>query len=395
MIKENLNYALRNIRYRKTRSWLTIIGVIIGIAAIVALISLGEGLENAVEEQFEKMGVNSIRVVPKGFRGPSAGVEGLTENDVDVIENIPGVDYAESILIERVKVEFGNEEIYSQVYGSPMDKSDEVFADLNLVFDEGRKYNSGEEDSIIIGYNLAHDKFKKDVKLRNNLMIEGKKFKVVGIIEKTGLDFDSGMYMSIGSLREITDADKNKVSIIRVQLLDGEDINKIGKTIEQKLKRSRGDETFEVFTPEQLLSQIGSILAIIRFILAGIAGISLAVGGVGIMNSMYTSVKERTRDIGVMKAIGATNANIAIMFLFESGFVGLIGGAVGAIIGTMMAFSVEIIASQLGFGLISIQVNYKLIAFALFFAFFVGIISGLLPAIRATKLVPVEALRYE
>jgi len=276
-----------------------------------------------------------------------------------------------------------------------MDKSDEVFADLNLVFDEGRKYNSGEEDSIIIGYNLAHDKFKKDVKLRNNLMIEGKKFKVVGIIEKTGLDFDSGMYMSIGSLREITDADKNKVSIIRVQLLDGEYINKIGKTIEQKLKRSRGDETFEVFTPEQLLSQIGSILAIIRFILAGIAGISLAVGGVGIMNSMYTSVKERTRDIGVMKAIGATNANIAIMFLFESGFVGLIGGAVGAIIGTMMAFSVEIIASQLGFGLISIQVNYKLIAFALFFAFFVGIISGLLPAIRATKLVPVEALRYE
>ncbi|RME54321.1 ABC transporter permease [Candidatus Woesearchaeota archaeon] len=394
MIRDDLMYAVHNLRYRKLRSWLTIIGIVIGIAAIVALMHLGAGLENAVREQFEKMGINSIRVVPKGFTGPGSTVEALTTKDVDVIESIPGVDYAEGILNSRQEIKFGNEVVYNNIIGSPVGKSDKVFADLDLEFESGQRYGKGEYNSVVIGNYVAHEMFKKEVKQRGSLTIGGKKFKVAGVLKKTGLELDKQIYMPLQSLRELTGEDE-KVTGIRVQIKKGEDIKVIAKKIESKLKRSRDDEAFQVFTPEQLLTQIGSILDIIRFILAGIAAISLVVGGIGIMNAMYTSVKERTREIGVMKAVGATNYDVAMMFVVESGLIGMVGGVIGVVIGLAMAFSVEGIAAQLGFALISIKADVEVIVFALVFAFVVGMLSGFMPAIRAAKMVPVEALRYE
>jgi len=136
-------------------------------------------------------------------------------------------------------------------------------------------------------------------------------------------------------------------------------------------------------------------LSIVQFILAGIAAISLAVGGIGIMNTMYTSVLERTKEIGAMKAIGASQKHILIIFIFESGLIGLVGGLIGAILGTFFAFSVSGIASLLGFDYLKITILWSVILFALLFAFILGMVSGLWPAYKASKLNPVEALRYE
>ena len=140
---------------------------------------------------------------------------------------------------------------------------------------------------------------------------------------------------------------------------------------------------------------MGSILGIVQFILAGIAAISLAVGGIGIMNTMYTSVLERTKEIGAMKAIGANQKHILLIFLFESGLIGLVGGLIGAVFGTLFAFSVGTIASLLGYDYLSISILWSVILFALLFAFIIGMISGLWPAYKASKLNPVDALRYE
>ena len=136
-------------------------------------------------------------------------------------------------------------------------------------------------------------------------------------------------------------------------------------------------------------------MGIVQFILAGIAAISLAVGGIGIMNTMYTSVLERTKEIGAMKAIGASQKHILIIFIFESGLIGLVGGLIGAILGTFFAFSVSGIASLLGFDYLKITILWSVILFALLFAFILGMVSGLWPAYKASKLNPVEALRYE
>ncbi len=396
MIQEYFKLSMKSMRHRKLRSWLTILGIVIGIAAIISLISLGYGLENAITAQFEKMGINSIRVIPKGYHGPSSSANGLTTDDAKVIGSIVGVDYVEEILMQRSEIEYGNKQAFLSVVASPVSQSEKTFADLDLDFEDGRRYFGGETNVVVIGNRVAHDLFDKDVMIRSNLIIEGKKFKVVGILESQGMQggTDDMIMMKLEEARDLFDK-QDELSVIRVEAQTGMDLSKLAKEIETKLKRKRDDEAFEVFTPEQLLEQLGSILAIVRFILAGIAAISLAVGGVGIMNSMYTSVKERTRQIGVMKAVGANRSDIIMLFVVEAGLMGLGGGVLGVILGFMFAFSVEGVAAQLGYPVVKIVIDWVLVFGAMGFSFIIGVASGLLPAIKAADMDPVEALRYE
>ena len=231
--------------------------------------------------------------------------------------------------------------------------------------------------------------------LKNNIEINGIKFKIVGILEKIGTqEIDNVLYISKDDAREIFDNEES-VNFIYAAVEEGKDLEEVAIKVQTNLERSRGNDNFDVYTPEQLLSQLGSILSIVQFILAGIAAISLAVGGIGIMNTMYTSVLERTKEIGAMKAIGASQKHILIIFIFESGLIGLVGGLIGAILGTFFAFSVSGIASLLGFDYLKITILWSVILFALLFAFILGMVSGLWPAYKASKLNPVEALRYE
>lgn len=397
MITDFFRISFFSVKHTKIRSWLTILGIVIGIAAIVALISISQGLENAITEQFSKLGVSDIRVAPKGMRGPpgSSSSTILTKKDVETVEKIKGVDYVLGVLGQRATVEFGNEEQRINTMAYPTELTAKAFVDVDLEFAQGRPFNKGEQGSIMIGANVAEDAFKKEVRLRNNLEIEGETFKVVGIVKKAGLPvIDDGVFLSLDDARDLFD-EPEEISAMTVHTLPGEDMNKMAEVIERKLKRARDNENFQVFTPQQILEQMSTILGIVSIVLAGIAAISLLVGGIGIMNSMYTSVLERTREIGVMKAVGATNSNILTMFLLESGLIGLGGGLIGVGLGTGIAFSFGEVAAQLGFSLLLIKININLLAFALAFSFFVGVISGTLPAVRASKLKPVDALRYE
>ncbi len=185
-----------------------------------------------------------------------------------------------------------------------------------------------------------------------------------------------------------------------VQIEEGEDILQIADRVERRLRSSREvtekTQDFTILTPEQLLESFGTILNIITSFLGGIAAISLVVGGIGIANTMYTSVLERRKEIGVMKAIGAKNSDITSIFLIESGVLGLIGGLIGVILGILAGKIIEFIAiNQLGTNLLTIATPTWLIVTCLAFAFLAGAISGTLPAIQASKIKPTEALRYE
>ena len=184
-------------------------------------------------------------------------------------------------------------------------------------------------------------------------------------------------------------------NVFVVQTTEGADTERVAEKITEKLLKSMEEEEFQVFTPEQLLKQIGAILGVIQIVLASIASISLLVGAIGIMNSMFTAVLERTREIGVMKAIGAGRKDILVLFVVEAGSLGAVGGIVGTAIGTLFAYAVEYGAHLADYYLFSVHADPVLMLEVILFSFVLGAVAGFIPAYRAAALKPVEALRYE
>jgi putative ABC transport system permease protein len=395
MIKEAFMFGWRNMTHRKLRSWLTILGVIIGIAAIVSLMTIGNGLENAIVEQFAVLGSDKIRVVPEGITGPPVGVTGLTEDDIKTIEDTIGVDYAGGLLFSTSVIEYNKQELVVFVKGLDAELAEQNKIDVNVEIKEGSWFEKGESNVAVIGHSLAEGAYEKDIRVKNKIYLDGREIKVIGILEPIGEQgIDKIIYIPLEDAREFYNNEEG-VNALFATVEEGKDINEVAEKIEKDLERDRKDDNFLVFTAEEILSQLGSILTVVQFILGGIAAISLFVGGIGIMNSMYTSVTERTKQIGLMKAVGANRMQILFIFLLESGMIGLVGGILGIILGTVLAFLVQGVATLAGFNLLKITVVWDVVLFSLLFSFVVGLISGFLPAYRAARYNAVDALRYE
>jgi len=391
---DDLKYTLRGIKERKLRSWLTILGIVIGVAAIVGLITMAQGLQNAVSEQFESFGISNLRVVPGNLRGPPTGNLGFDISAVEIVERVKAVEYVNKVLLNFVPVEFNKKIKILPVIGYDPDLSDKGFIDLDLDLERGSFLKSGQRTTAVVGWNLAHGEFDKDIRLKQKIEILGRDFSVIGNLERTGTNVDDNIYVPFGTAEELFNI-TDFVNIMVVKIKDGIPLEEAAEDIEKELLKDLNEEEFEVFIPSQILEQFNQILNVIGAVLVAIAMISLVVGGVGIANSMFTSVLERTKQIGIMKAIGARNERILRIFLIEAGIMGLIGGAIGVIIGAALAFAVEVIAKAAGFGLISISLSPTLVIISLLFSITVGIISGVIPAWQASKLSPTEALRYE
>jgi len=395
MIEEYVRIALKNIRNRKKRSVLNIISILIGITAIVALVSVSEGMKHSIDEQFEMMGTDIIMVMPGGGGGFSSfsGVGGssskLTEHDLDIINRVRGVDLAGGLVMKIAKVEFRDSVKYTWVMGMPTDEAQDLFLNMeNIQIGEGKKefketdkYNAG------IGYSISNGDFFDDkVRLGDNILIDGQRFEVESILEKIGSpEDDRSIFIPLSTARELFDEPEDYLMIM-AEVKEGSDPSKVAEDIKKDMRKDRnlekGEEDFSVETSEQLIETIASVLGIIQIVILGIAAVSLLVGGIGIMNAMYTSVMERTRDIGVMKAIGARNRHIMLLFLIEAGIFGLIGGIIGSSIGIAMAKGVEFAADQYyGFGLLKVSISPLVIAAVLAFSFSIGIIAGLIQGV--------------
>ncbi len=396
-MEDFLRIAWRNLSYHKARTALTLIGVIIGIAAVVALISLGNGLTAAVEEQLNSLGADKIIVSPKSgssFGPPTGPSVALTQKDVDIVNKADGVDIAVPLLFKSLPVQYDGKTAQISFLGFPAGDADVFFNDVQRYkVAEGRQFKKGERGAIILGSKVGENFFDKEINVRDRVKILGKDITVIGIMESTGAqDDDTSVYMDIETLRDISNS-KDQITFIFAKARDDPGI--VAKNIEDDLYDYHDEELFVAYTTEQLIEQINSVFGILSFVLIGIAGISLVVAGFGILNTMLMSVIERTREIGIMKAIGATNHQILVMFLTESAIVGIIGGAVGTIVGYALSFAMSGLAVQIINTTLLIEVDPFLVAFVMGFAAFVGILSGTYPAYRAAKLPPVEALRYE
>ncbi|MEM2121792.1 MAG: ABC transporter permease [Candidatus Woesearchaeota archaeon] len=401
MLDVYLNLVFLNFIHRKIRSWLTIIGIFIGITAIVALISLSQGFKIAMNEQFEMIGSDKIIITAKaGFFGMGSSLV-LTDKDLEEIRNTPGVIEAAGFTFKIAPVVFDKEVKYLYVTGVPTDRSKVIFDEMqNIRVSYGRNLLEGDKKKALVGYYLCNKNlFKKNIKVGDKIIINGESFEVVGCLETFGnREDDTNIFIPLSDSKIVLNEPEKYFEII-VKVSDSSQIEKISENIEKRLRKlhnvKKGEEDFSLQTSQDIMRSMNTILLIVQIVFLGVAGISLLVGGVGIMNTMYTSVLERTRDIGVMKAVGAKNSDILKLFIIESGMLGLTGGIIGVVFGILIAKSVEFISTiYIGTNLLKANVSFTLIFGSILFAFLIGVISGVTPAIQASKLKPTEALRF-
>ena len=400
--EETVKMVLRGIRNRGIRSWLTMIGIVIGITVIVSLISLGQGLQSAVEEQFKSLGTDLIIITPgAGFFSFGGAGASLTTDDLDVVRSVRGVEIADGMLMKLAKVRTNGEVKYTWVAGVPQGETKELIeTSQTFEIEKGRDLKEGDRYKAVVGQRVHEGEiFKRKIGVGSTIYIEDREFKVVGILESIGNpDDDNSIVIPLDTARELFDA-PDEMSFIMARAKEGAEIQDVAEKIKKELRKERGleegEEDFTVQTYEDLKETASSVLGLIEVVLLGIGGISLIVGGIGIMNTMYTSVLERRREIGIMKAVGATNLDVLTLYLMESGFLGLAGGLFGTFLGIAIGKAVEIAASQMGFEALKAQVGPGLVIGALLFSFIMGTISGFWPARKAAKMDPAETLRYE
>lgn len=404
MLFDYFRIAINSLFRRRMRAWLTMIGIFIGIAAVVSLISLGSGLKTAITEQFMDIGTDKITVQAAGtsYGAPgSTALRRLTENDARAIDKIKGTDMVVPRLLRMVKVEFKKKIVYSYAASMPTEERAVkiVMSMLKADVEYGRMLKKDDKYKIVVGNDFkSKKKFERKLKLGDTIDINGYDMEIIGILERAGSVFGNDLIlMNHDAMKDVVDSN-DEVDIIVIQVQPDTNIEEVSEDIIKLLRKRRdvkqGAEDFSVSTPLEMIDSLNSILSAVQWFLVGIAGISLIVGGVGIMNTMYTSVLERRREIGIMKSIGAKNHNVMLVFMIEAGFLGMVGGIIGIIIGIGLAKLVEILGSNaLGEGLIQADFSVLLIGGALLFSFGVGVLSGVLPAFQASRLNPVDALR--
>lgn len=403
-LKEYFNIAVRNIRTRSLRSFLTILGIVIGVFLIISLLSLSEGLKSTINQQLQAMGGEMIMVMPGSdediMTSMMFGGAKLQKEDIEAIRKAEGVDKVLGFSYTGAVVRYKEESKQAAIAG--YDPWKEGLDILNIFqgwsLSDGRWPSKGNE--LLIGSYVADGIFSKKIKAGSEMTIKGRKFIVGGVLNSLGSKQDDSMiYMDMAVYQDLTGEKRGTAAYAMVKLQDGVDEKKVADRIEDALaetrKRKSGtDEAdFSVITSEKMGQIAGNILGIIQMVIFAFASIAIIVGGIGITNSMFTSVRERTKEIGIMKAIGAKNSAILLIFLFEAGIVGLIGGVGGTVLGALLAKSVELYGQVHPVFYFVASINLGLIVFGLAFSFVIGCIAGVLPAKAAAKLKPVEALR--
>jgi putative ABC transport system permease protein len=405
MIGEYFSLSLKNLKTRGIRSWLTMLGIFIGIAAVVSLITLGQGLQSAVTGQFSDLSPDllTIQNAETGFGPPgSTAIKKLNQNDVDIIESTPGVKIVIPRLLRVVQVEFNDISTTSYAASIPPDreKKEKIYDGFGIGVFSGKLLDENDRGKVVLGNDFVNeDKFDKEIRVGRKILIQDKEFEVIGILERAStFTLNSVVLMAESDMEEILEIEDEFDLVVAVT--EDKDITRsVALRLEDRLRKDRNlkpeEEDFSVQTPEQSLSSINTILSIINLVVVGIASIALLIGGIGISNTMFTSVVERTKEIGVMKSIGARNKDILYLFLVEAGLLGLVGGIVGSIIGLGLAFLVSFGATAAFGGAldIGVDISFPLLIGASTFSFVIGMISGIVPAYQASRLSPVEALR--
>jgi len=405
MIDEYLRIILRNLKRRALRSSLTMLGIFIGIAAVVSLIGLGQGLEEGITGQFASIGSDRVTILPTsaGFGPPgSFTASRLTERDFSAVERTRGIKRAATRMLRTTSIEFNEELRFGVAITLPKENEQRrlIFDSINLDIVSGRELNPSDQYKVVLASSYADtDYFGKFPRVGNKILINNQEFDIVGMYgPAASVQFNDFVLMNEDVAREVLNITEGEVDFIVAQVNDVDDMDGVKERLSKALRSSRGvdegEEDFDIQTPQEIVETFNSILGVVQGVIIGLAGISLLVGGVGIANTMFTSVIERRREIGILKAVGARNSSIVTLFVLESGVLGFFGGLIGMILGVLFTLAVVAIGTAaFGEGLIQASFSPVLLLGVIAFSFTVGIISGVVPAKQAASIPPVEALR--
>ncbi|NQE44689.1 putative ABC transport system permease protein, partial [ANME-1 cluster archaeon GoMg2] len=374
----------------------TVLGIAVGIAAIVALMSVGYGMEHAITGELTEM-ADMISVMPGEMRGATYVERGsFTDRDVSDLQRIGGIKDISAMTFDAVEVEYRNERKPTFVLGGDTKEMEGFYVDP-VGLKEGRWLRENDYKGCVIGDRVANDFFDDVIHVNDKLVINGEKFVVVGVFKKGDMlyanDVDRNIFLTLRAAKEVLQTDEIKYITVRIYEIDEAEV--IAKEIEERINDNHGLDNFAMaMTMGSMIEMMGDIFNIIRGVLAGIAAIALIVASIGIMNTMLMSVMERTHEIGVMKAIGAKSSDVLSLFLLESSIVSLVGGVIGCLLGWVVAKVLSFLASTASGLEITAIVKPEVLLGGIAVALIVGVLSGFYPARKAAKMSPVEAVRY-
>jgi putative ABC transport system permease protein len=409
-----LKMGLNMLVHSKLRSWLTIIGIVIGIGSVVGILSLGDAMQEQVQSRLAEMDLTKITINPgytkassnmpgppggsSGGRGTTIDVE-LTKTDISALRGLDGIQYIEGEISGSEPVIYAAQNATLSITGV----DPQVWKYMTtLKTQSGRLLEPSDTYVAVIGSGIASGTYDQDIGVNQVITINGKAVRVVGILSEEGQGGDRSIYIPINAaVTLIDDAQEDVYDTILVKAKSEDLVDGLMEDIVDKLMVSRhiardADRDFSVTASKSMAESVTEMTSSMTLFLGAIAAVSLLVGAVGIANTMFTSVLEKTKEIGTMKAIGAKNRDILMIFLFNSAMVGLVGGILGVILGACVSTLFPLLGMRMmGGGSSSIYLSPKLMTFGLTLAVIIGIVSGVVPAHRASKLKPVDALRYE
>jgi len=384
----------------KVKTLLTSLGILIGVLSVVLLIAFGLGLKKYIQNQFDSLGANNLRLVPGkiinsggGFRAGPGSLGGISFDEKDLISlsRIPDLELVVPVFSRSQNVASDADTEFTDIYHTTAD----VFPALNLSAEYGSVFTKEDVDKrskvVVIGPKLAEKLFSTAGNaLGKTIKVEKIAFRVVGILGAKGggfggPDLDSFVYLPYKT-GYVFNSDKKFVAMILKAKVDA-DLTQVKQEITSTLVKRYKEDQFSVVEGTEILNAISSIFNILNTVLVAIAAISLVVGGIGIMNIMYVTVTERTREIGIRRAIGARKFDILAHFLVESVILALFGGIMGLILAYLIVFAIQ--------SLFPAYINIQSVLLALGVSSFIGILFGVFPARRAANLSPIDAIRYE
>lgn len=388
MFKENLKMSWMNLIHNKMRSFLTMLGIVIGVASIIALITIVKGAMNGMTSEFSSFGADKISVQAIG----TPLKKGLLDTDIQKLADIEDAAGVSPTLAGTTNVVYnGSEKTDVMVQG----KNDVYFSKTKDLVDTGRGLNildiNSENKVCLIGSDIANDLFWGEDPIGKKLMIAGVTYTVVGTLQKSSSfsEASTNDAVIIPYTTSMSLLGTGYITSVDVYMKDSNDSEKITSDIESVLNQAFNykADSFTVMNMEDMISSIKQVTTMLSLMLGGIASISLVVGGIGIMNMMLVSVTERTTEIGLRKALGAEPKRIQQQFLLEAVFMSLFGGTIGFLLGVFIAFVVCLIIGA------SFALSVSTVILALGFSAAIGIIFGIAPARKASRLNPIDALR--